>query len=97
MEQLQKAITLYEAGRYGEAEPLMKGALSMSEQGFGPDNPGASAVRTSLANLYRQQGRYAEAELLFRRAVAGYEKALGRDHPDLSLALDGLAVLNTAP
>ena len=87
LEPLRKGVALYQAGRYGEAEPLMKEALSRSEREFGPDNPGAAAVRTTLANLYRQQGRYAEAEPLYREALAAYEKALGPDHPDLSLSV----------
>ena len=59
LEPFRKGVALYQAGRYGEAEPLMKEALRRSERELGPDDPGTAAVRTSLANLYRQQGRYA--------------------------------------
>jgi hypothetical protein len=81
LEAFRKGVELYQAGRYGEAEPLMKEALRRSEREFGPDNPGAAAVRTALANLYRQQGRYAEAEPLLRRALAIKARVRGEDHP----------------
>jgi tetratricopeptide (TPR) repeat protein len=57
-------------GRYGEAEPLYKGALAIREMNFGRDDP---AVATSLFNLAEnchRQGRYGEAKQLYERILA---------------------------
>jgi tetratricopeptide (TPR) repeat protein len=69
LEPMRKGVGLFQAGRYREAEPLINEALRRSERELGPDDPGTAAVRTTLANLYREQGRYSEAESLYQRAL----------------------------
>jgi hypothetical protein len=68
-------------GRYADAEPLYKRALTTNERTYGP---GHLIVATSLggvADLYRIRGRYADAEPLDKRSLAIREKTLGPDHP----------------
>ena len=47
----QQALTLYQQGRYAEAEPLYKRSLAIREKGLGPDHPDTATVRGNLAAL----------------------------------------------
>ncbi len=49
-------------GRYAEAEPLYKRALTIWEKAVGADSPDVALGLNNLAALYDAQGRYAEAE-----------------------------------
>lgn len=63
------ADSLYRAqGRYGEAEPLYKRSLVISEKARGPDHPSVGTALSNLGLLYQTQGRYAEAEPLPARS-----------------------------
>ena len=66
--------TLYQQGRYSEAEPYAKEALRLGREEFGPDHPNVAIVLGNLAEVYRAQSRYAEAEPLYRRSLAIGEK-----------------------
>jgi tetratricopeptide (TPR) repeat protein len=70
-ELFHRAEQAYAKGRYAEAEPLYKEALTMEERGLGPDRPEIIPVLNALADLYHVQGRNAEAEPVCRRAVRG--------------------------
>ena len=73
-------------GRYAEAEPLHKRALSIREKALGPKHADLATSLNDLAELYRAQGHYADAELLFKRALAIWEMALGPNHPSRRLS-----------
>jgi tetratricopeptide (TPR) repeat protein len=64
----QKALQLYEQGRYADAEPLYKRSLAISEKALGPDHPEVAFSMNDLAEVYEKQGRYADAEPLYERA-----------------------------
>jgi hypothetical protein len=86
LEPMRKGVGLFQAGRYREAEPLINEALGRSERELGPDDPGTAAVRTTLANLYREQGRYSEAESGCRhRTEAGLTLTAGSARPNWTL------------
>jgi tetratricopeptide (TPR) repeat protein len=93
MEAYDSFITLYQQGRYRDAEPYAKEALRLGTEEFGPNNPSTADFLNNLALLYDVQGRFAEAEPLYKRALAISEKALGPDHPDLTTGLNNLALL----
>ncbi len=80
-------------GRYGEAEPLLKRSLPITEKALGPNHPDVATALNNLAGLFLGQGRYGEAEPLLKRSLAIREKALGPDHPRVATALNDLAVL----
>jgi tetratricopeptide (TPR) repeat protein len=84
-------------GRYSEAEPLYKRALTIGEKTLGPDDPDVATWLNNLALLYDHQGKYSEAEPLYRRALAIDEKALGPDHASFAKDLNNLVpcFLNT--
>jgi CHAT domain-containing protein/Tfp pilus assembly protein PilF len=89
----EQAIQLYNAGRYAEAEPLLKRALEIREQKLGKDHPDVATSLNNLAGLYCNTGRYAEAEPLYKRVLAICEKAYGKDHPYVAQSLHNLAAL----
>jgi len=93
MEPYNSFNTLYQQGRYSEAEPYAKEALRLGTEEFGPNDPSTAALLNNLAELYQAQGRYAEAGSLYRRALAIKEKALGSEHPSVAASLENYAAL----
>jgi len=85
--------TLYQQGRYSEAEPYAKEALRLGTEELGPNDPATAALLDNLALLYEAQGHYAEAEPLYQRSLAIKEKALGPEHPDVAGSLENYAAL----
>ena len=62
---------LYEMqGKYGEAEPLQKRALSNFQRALGPEHPNVAASLENYAELLRKMGRDEEAEKMEARAKA---------------------------
>ncbi len=96
MEAFNSSITLYQQGRYSEAEPYAKEALRLGTEEFGPNAPSTAALLNELAPIYQAQGRYAEAEPLFQRSLAIREKAHGTEHPHVATSLNNLAALYRA-
>lgn len=86
-------VSLRLAGRYAEAEPILKRALGIYEKALGKEHPLTATSLNSLAELYREQGKYAEAEPLHKRALEIREKALGKEHIDTATSLNNLAGL----
>lgn len=80
-------------GRYNDAEPLHKRALSIREQQLGTDHPHVAHSLNNIALLRQSQGRYGEAEPLYRRALLIQEQQLGVNHPDVANSLNNLAEL----
>src|SRR5436309_1864820 len=82
--------SLYRAqGKYKQAEPLFKRALTIYEQVLGPEHRDTAACLHNLAMLYFLQGAsrghdnslYKQAEPLMKRSLAIYEQVLGPEHP----------------
>ncbi|MGH9847981.1 MAG: tetratricopeptide repeat protein [Blastocatellia bacterium] len=103
------AMTYRAQGRYAQAKPLDRRALSIREKALeinaktlGPDHPDVVTSLEDLAGHYYRQGRYEQAEPLYKRALAIGEKALaineqalGPDHPDVIRSLEGIAALTS--
>ena len=66
----KRAKRLVRAGRYAEAESLIKRALATKERWLGAEHFGVAESLNDLAGLYYIQGRYAEAEPLVKRSLA---------------------------
>jgi hypothetical protein len=62
-------------------KPLIRRALAIDEQSFGPDHPKVAIRLKNLAQLLQATNRLAEAEPLMRRAVVVFFAALGTEHP----------------
>jgi tetratricopeptide (TPR) repeat protein len=78
-----QVASLYEAGQYAEAIPLLRQLLTIQEKILGREHPDVAFSLYVLANLYDRQGRFDEAEPLYKRALAIREKALG----DVAMAM----------
>jgi tetratricopeptide (TPR) repeat protein len=89
----QVGILLYTKALYAEAEPLMRQALAIDEQSYGPEHPDVARDLNSLAQLLKATNRLAEAEPLMRRALAIAEQSLGENHPNVAAALNNLVTL----
>lgn len=80
---LNNLANLYKLqGRYSEAEPLYRRALSIYEQQLGSDHPDVALNLNNLATLYFTQRRYVEAEPLYVRAITIWVTRLGANHPN---------------
>jgi tetratricopeptide (TPR) repeat protein len=75
---------LSKLGRFGEAEPLMRQALTICENVFGPDSPRTVSRIQDLSSLHLRQGRFAEARQLLERSVRIREKIYGVGDPDVA-------------
>lgn len=85
-----RAIQLYEDGRYAEASELGERVLKEAEETFGPDDPKIAAFLNNLAVMYYAQGRYADAIARYERAISITEQTLGADHPRVKALQEGL-------
>jgi len=84
------ALLLQAQGRYTEAEPLLRRALSI-RQYSGPEQPETGMVLSKLATNLMLQHRFAEADPLFAQALAIEEKTLGTTHPEVAATRRGMA------
>ena len=91
------ALLLQDTNRLAEAEPLMRRALAIDEQSYGPDHPDVAIRLNNLALLLQDTNRLAEAEPLMRRALAIDEKSYGPDHPNVAIRLNNLAAAASRP
>ena len=89
-------MLLHDTGRHAVAEPLIRRALAIDEQSYGPDHPEVAIPLSNLAALFYRTNRLAEAEPLMRRALAIFEASLGPDHPSTGTVRDNLAALEAA-
>src|SRR5262245_55043514 len=72
---------LRDAGRYKEAEPLLKESLALAEEAFGKDALEVAATLNQLGMLGKYDGHFDQAEAAYRRALQITEKAVGFNHP----------------
>jgi tetratricopeptide (TPR) repeat protein len=84
---------LYARAMHGQAEPLMRRALAISEASYGPDHPDVATDLNNLAGLLLATNRLSEAEPLMRRALSIDEASNGPEHPNVARDLNNLAQL----
>ncbi|MBU2693436.1 MAG: tetratricopeptide repeat protein [Candidatus Eisenbacteria bacterium] len=87
------AVLLFHKALHSEAEPLMRRALAIDEQSFGPEHPDVAIALNNLAQLLQATNRLGEAEPLMRRALAIDEQSFGPEHPKVAIRLNNLASL----
>ena len=85
------AETYSSLGRYADAEPLLKCALTIAERSIGPDRPELALILNNLAGVYGEQGDHDRAEPLLQRALSIYEVAHGAESAEVALILSNLA------
>ena len=91
---LNNLALLYDRqGRFQDAEPLYRHALSIKEKTLAPSDPSLGTAFNNMASLYERMGRYAEAEPLYRKALALWQKLPKPDNRSIALVLSNLAGL----
>jgi tetratricopeptide (TPR) repeat protein len=77
--------------RFGEAEQLLRRAISMMEEHMGIDHPMLVRTLNNMATLLYQSGRRDEAGQALQRAVTIAETRLGGEHPIYGAVLQNYA------
>ncbi len=80
-------------GKFAQAEPLVKGIISLHERNLGPEHPDVGVYINNLALLYHRQKKHYLAESEYQRAIAIQTKQLGLDHPHTLNVLNNYAGL----
>jgi CHAT domain-containing protein/tetratricopeptide (TPR) repeat protein len=86
-----KVIDLAQAGRFAEAEQLLRKTLAVTQKVLGEDHVDTAVCCNDIAYLLDAQGKHAEAELLARQALTIRQKILGEEHPDTAQTYNNLA------
>jgi tetratricopeptide (TPR) repeat protein/transcriptional regulator with XRE-family HTH domain len=81
---------LNKRARYKEALPILKQALKVSEQVFGPEHLTTADVLHNLVFAYRELGDYDSARPIYERVLTIRQQQLGSYHPDIASILDEL-------
>jgi CHAT domain-containing protein/tetratricopeptide (TPR) repeat protein len=94
---LGNLAALYMAeGRFDDAEPLLRRALTVMVDALGPDHRKVATALNNLATLQLELGRYDEAERLLTRANTIAERTANGDASDAATSLGNLAVVYEA-
>ena len=84
------ATLLRDTGRYEDAEPLYRRALSIDEKSLGSNHPSVATDLHNLGILLHDTGRENEGIELLLRAYQIMVKSLGPDHPSTRLIYKSL-------
>lgn len=87
---------LREAGRYDEAEPILRRGLAIREKLLGPTHRFTGESYSGLGKLLAQRGRgsdYVEADSMLHHALAILRGALDPDHPTIAYVTQALGNL----
>jgi tetratricopeptide (TPR) repeat protein len=85
------ATSLYEDGRYKEAEELEVQVMQISKRVLGNEHPDTLTSMGSLALTYWGQGRWKEAEELDVQALQIQKRVLGDEHHSTLTSMHNLA------
>ncbi|USP79995.1 kinesin light chain 3 [Curvularia clavata] len=85
------ATSLYNDGRYKEAEELQVQVMQTKKRVLGEEHPDTLDSTAKLAMTYRGQGRWGEAEELQVKVMQTQKRVLGEEHPDTLNGMGNLA------
>jgi len=88
-----RAVELYQQGRYGEAIVYAEKALKIYRKTLGETHKDTATSYNNLGLSYKAMGNYAKAEAMYQKALAIYEEVLGQRHPHTATSYNNLAVL----
>lgn len=88
-----QAVKLYTEGRYQEAEPLVKRAMTLAEASLGAEHPTTALIWHYYTILQGRLGRPSEAVEAGQRTLALRERLLGRDHLDTVATVHVLSLM----
>ncbi len=78
----------YGLGRYDKAEPLLRQALELRRELYGPESLEVARTLEYLGRIYFERGRYKESARLLRRSLALKRRFLGDEHIEVAKALN---------
>jgi tetratricopeptide (TPR) repeat protein len=90
-----KAETLYQEGKYAEAEGVAKEALVFAE-GLFRQEIDLDGVLSQLGSIYYAELKYEDAIHMFERRYEILRNYLGENHPETNIAADQVALLYKA-
>ncbi len=76
-----------------EAETLLREALVVMRDAYGPGDRRVADVRNNLGHILTSQGKYAEARPLVDSALSVYRRLLGNQHQSVGVASTALGLL----
>jgi tetratricopeptide (TPR) repeat protein len=86
------AVTYWESGDAGRAEPLLRRAISLCLPIMAPDDTRLALARNSLGAVLLSKERYREAELLLRQSLQVFQRYPERYTAELGAASSNLGV-----
>jgi tetratricopeptide (TPR) repeat protein len=90
---VNRAVELYQQGKFKDALPLAEKANSILEKEFGPDHEAAASTQTLLGHIYNALGDYPKAEPMYRKALDIYRNTAGPDSLATAAAMNNLGAL----
>jgi len=90
------ALVYLNQGKFSDAIPLFKRALSIYESSLPPQHPRLATPLINLAEALRLNEEYAEANPLNERALSIRERSLGSTHPQVADAMIEWSLLRYA-
>ena len=88
---MTQAETLFDRGKYAEAQPLYEKALEIRRRLLTDDHPDTALSYNDLAYNLNAQRKYAEAQPLYEKALEIRRRLLTDDHRDTALSYNNLA------
>ncbi|CAN9176515.1 unnamed protein product [Alternaria alternata] len=88
---LKCAATLYNEGRWEEAEELQVQVMETMKRVLTDEHPDTLTSMGNLASTYRNQGRWKEAEELEVQVMQTRKRVLTDEHPDTLTSMGNLA------
>lgn len=89
----QRAVGLYDAGRYAEAEETARRSIALSSRVLGPRHRATARGRYELARIIGRLGRVDEAEKLVREAIDNWTAEFGPQSAEVAAGLTMLGWL----
>jgi len=88
----QSVVSLYNAGKYDEAQPIAERVVKIREQVLDKDDDRLLTAIFNLAAIQLARGRASDAKSLFEKVLHSYERTGGIDNVKLANVLDQLAI-----
>jgi tetratricopeptide (TPR) repeat protein len=86
------ADTLYDQGKYAQAQPLYEQSLEIRRRLLTDEHPETAKSYNNVAYNLDDQGKHSQAQLLREKSLEIYRRLLTDDHPDTAASYNGVAL-----
>ncbi len=87
-----QAGSLFDHGKYAEAQPLYEKSLEIVRRLLTDENPQTASNYDNVAFALVGQGKYAQAQPLFEKELKIVRRLLTDDHPDTAVSYNGVGL-----